>query len=109
MKLISQRPGYNTYEWNCPCGAKGEVEVESQQRAPFGCPENCGHVYLQWYHGKKPVLQCVVAPIVSDIGNIKKFAPAECSKCGSPTGPVLEIDAECPGWLCPSCYKLLES
>jgi hypothetical protein len=35
-------------------------------------------------------------------------APVECVKCGSPTGPVIPIEAEWPGWLCPTCYSELQ-
>lgn len=34
--------------------------------------------------------------------------PAECVDCGSPTGPMVKVDGEHPGWLCPRCYKNLQ-
>lgn len=35
----------------------------------------------------------------------KDSLPAECIGCGCKDGPLLKVDADCPGWLCDSCYQ----
>jgi len=38
-----------------------------------------------------------------------KVLPLECVDCGSATGPMAKVDGEHPGWLCPRCYKNLQT
>ena len=33
-----------------------------------------------------------------------EWLPAECVDCGIAEGPVCQVDADHPGWLCPECY-----
>lgn len=40
---------------------------------------------------------------------VRRWYPAECIKCGSPTGPEILLDSEFPGWLCPPCYQALQT
>lgn len=42
-------------------------------------------------------------------GDIRRSAPAECVHCKRTTGPMLEIDAECPGWMCDECYSFFHN
>jgi hypothetical protein len=42
------------------------------------------------------------------MGKIRK-APLECRRCGSPTGPPYEVNADCAGWMCDSCYENLQN
>ncbi len=61
-KFLRTEDGLNWYRLRCACGDEGEVGFLVNRRATFGCPENCGTVWLQSDPGKTPALRCVVRP-----------------------------------------------
>jgi hypothetical protein len=66
-KFLRARHGFNIFEFFCvACEAEGEIEIRTNDRQPFPCPEGCGAVYIQWYADKIPALRCVVWPVFEE-------------------------------------------
>jgi hypothetical protein len=61
------------------------------------CP-SCGASMVPQADG---TLLCIADAGVGICG--VQFAPCRCVKCGC-DGPMTQVDADHPGWLCPGCY-----
>jgi hypothetical protein len=62
------KDGHVHYNFVCEgCKAEGELGVPLDQHGTFGCPENCGAVYIQWKNLEgKYELTCVVCPVFEE-------------------------------------------
>ena len=72
--------------------------IMQSDTAPRECP-SCGASMVQQPDGS---ILCV-ADAGAGICGIQ-FAPCRCVVCGC-DGPVTQVDAEHPGWLCPACHQ----
>ncbi len=57
------------YDYACEgCASAGELKVPASRSSPFGCPDECGAVYVQWFNtiAERAELMCVVCPVFAD-------------------------------------------